>query len=98
MGNISPSVDGAEHIGPQQTGDNVEAKRVAGYVWDGSAWQRASGGLVPSAFDTIQITSYNANNDPLVVVYRTGGAAGTVVATLTITYDVAFNITEVVRT
>jgi hypothetical protein len=54
--------------------------------------------LINVAFDTIQITSYNSNNDPLIVVYRTGGAAGTIVATLTITYDVDFNITEVVRT
>lgn len=42
MGNITPSVDGAEHIGPQQTGDNIEAKRVAGYIWnqDTSQWVR----------------------------------------------------------
>lgn len=55
-------------------------------------------GLVPKVYDTIQITSYNANNDPLIVVYRTGGASGTIVATLTITYDASNNITEVVRT
>lgn len=54
-------------------------------------------GLVPKVYDTIQITSYNANNDPLIVVYRTGGASGTVVATLTITYDGSYNITQVVR-
>lgn len=30
----------AEHIGPTDTGDNIEAKRVASYVWNGSSWQR----------------------------------------------------------
>jgi len=33
----------AEHIGPTDTGDNIEAKRVAGYVWNGSTWERDSG-------------------------------------------------------
>lgn len=32
----------AEHISPRKTGDNIQAKRVASYVWDGSAWQRMS--------------------------------------------------------
>lgn len=52
-GNVVPSVTGAEHIGPQQTGDNIEAKRVAGYVWNGSEWQRMTqpGESVP--YDTL---------------------------------------------
>lgn len=45
-GNTVPSVTKAEHIGPVDTGDNIEAKRVALYVWDGvSSWTR----YVPSA-------------------------------------------------
>ena len=32
--------DNAEHIGLEQTGDNIEAKRVANYVWTGTAWER----------------------------------------------------------
>jgi hypothetical protein len=59
---------------------------------------KESVGLVPLVYDTVQITSYNANNDPLVVEYRTGGASGTLVATLTMTYDGSNNITQVVRT
>ena len=54
-------------------------------------------GLVPKTYDTIQITSYNTNDDPLVVVYRSGGASGTTVATLTLTYS-GTNVTQVVRT
>jgi hypothetical protein len=41
-GNVVPSIVGAEHIGPDATGDNIEAKRVASYVWNGSAWVRAT--------------------------------------------------------
>lgn len=33
-GNKQPAIDNAEHIGPDDTGDNIEAKRVAGYVWN----------------------------------------------------------------
>ena len=30
----------AEHIGPDYTGDNISAKKVANYVWNGSSWGR----------------------------------------------------------
>lgn len=33
-------IERAEHISPRKTGDNIQAKRVAGYVWDGANWQR----------------------------------------------------------
>jgi hypothetical protein len=39
-GNRVPSITNAEHIGPADTGDNIEAKRVALYMWDGTNWQR----------------------------------------------------------
>lgn len=97
-GNIERATAEAEHIGPAYTGDNISAKKVANYLWDGSEWSRQGGGLITKPFDTIQITSYNANDDPLVVVYRLGGASGTVQHTLTITYDGSNRITEVVRT
>lgn len=38
----SESVIRSEHIGPAKTGDNIEAKRAANYVWDGANWQRMS--------------------------------------------------------
>lgn len=41
-GNVVPRITKAEHIGPNDTGDNIEAKRVAGYVWNGSSWERES--------------------------------------------------------
>lgn len=39
-GNQVPKITQAEHIGPDDTGDNIEAKRVASYVWDGANWVR----------------------------------------------------------
>lgn len=41
-GNTVPRITKAEHIGPGDTGDNIEAKRVAGYVWNGTTWERQS--------------------------------------------------------
>ena len=65
-----PEVTRAEHIGPAHTGDNIDAKRVAGYVWNQftNGWERSttSGG-------TTQITSrYDYSAPP---VYYIGQAA-----------------------
>jgi hypothetical protein len=57
-----------------------------------------AGSLINVSFDTIQITSYSANDDPQIVLYKQGGTSGTLVATLTITYDGSNRITSVVRT
>ena len=61
MGNIVPSVTGAEHIGPQQTGDNIEAKRVANYVWNGSSWERNSA-------DATYATRIDDSADPITYI------------------------------
>lgn len=41
----SQSIQKAEHISPNKTGDNIEAKRVANYAWNGGLgqWQRDDG-------------------------------------------------------
>lgn len=36
----SESVIRSEHISPLKSGDNIEAKRVANYVWNGTQWER----------------------------------------------------------
>lgn len=60
-GQTVPRITKAEHIGPADTGDNIEAKRVALYYWDGSNWQRATtatfGGNTPPSTSTV--TSVN---------------------------------------
>lgn len=61
MGNITPSVDGAEHIGPQQTGDNIEAKRTANYVWNGSLWQRMTQPGEPVTYESRNDTTTDTN-------------------------------------
>lgn len=41
-GNTVPRIANAEHIGPNDTGDNIEAKRIANYGYDAtnSQWRR----------------------------------------------------------
>lgn len=45
----------AEHIGPAMTGDNIDAKKVAGYQWNGGGWNRSISGLFTKAFDELVI-------------------------------------------
>ena len=65
-GNVVPKITKAEHIGPDDTGDNIEAKRVANYVWDTttSTWKRASdaGSLDNTATGTISTQNLNPNS------------------------------------
>lgn len=52
-GNKVPEITGAEHISPEHTGDNISAKRVANYIWNGSTWERdTGGGSASSTFST----------------------------------------------
>jgi hypothetical protein len=54
-----------------------------------------TGKLVPVSFDKIEITAMNGNGDPLTVLYY---SLGSLVATLTLTYDMAGNLSTVERT
>jgi hypothetical protein len=51
--------------------------------------------LVPVAFNEVVISSKNGNGDPLVILYK---LATVLVATLTCTYDIDGDLTNVVRT
>lgn len=65
---------------------------------NGAPWPvRDEAKLVPEVYNYIEITSKNANGDPLTVEYKTGGAGGVLVATLTITYDVDGDVQSVLR-
>lgn len=55
-GNIERATAEAEHIGPAFTGDNISAKKVANYVWNGSTWERAA----PATGSTVYITILRA--------------------------------------
>ena len=79
----------AEHIGPDYTGDNISAKKVAGYIWNGTTWERNTGAstntLVTVPYDAITYTNTSTTVDTY--RYYTGGTGGTLVATVTVTYS-----------
>lgn len=96
------SLAAAEHIGPTETGDNIDAKKVAGYSWDGSNWVRTPstmGKLVTEKFDYIAATYPDTSTE--VYTYKSGGSGGTTVATVTVAYSDAVTkqiITSVTKT
>lgn len=53
-------------------------------------------GLVTSAFDYISLT-YDGSSNLISVVYKSGGSAGTTVATLTLAYDGSSNLTSITK-
>jgi len=56
--------------------------------------------LVTDAYDYIALTnsSIGGSTVPTTIVYKTGGASGTVVATLVLTYDGSANLLTVTKT
>lgn len=59
-----------------------------------------AGGLVTSQYDYIALTyvpSGNGVGQIQTVTYKTGGSAGTTVATLTLTYDASSNLSTVTK-
>ena len=71
-GNIERATAEAEHIGPDYTGDNITAKKVANYVWGGTEWERQS----PDISGLSVIDTNNSTSTPLA-----GGATFTGTAT-----------------
>lgn len=51
--------------------------------------------LIPVAYDYVALSPTGTN--PTTVVYKTGGAGGTTVATLTLTYDANNNVQTVTK-
>ena len=68
------SIFGVVHV--QEIRDNIN--RLLGTV-------KVSNSLIPAAWDYVDAT--NGVYGPTSVVYKTGGAGGTTIATLTIVYD-----------
>lgn len=61
---------------------------------------RLAGALVPDLFDYIELTYVAAGNgqgEIETAVYKTGGAAGTTVATLTLAYDASNRLSSVTK-
>lgn len=97
-GNVVPTLTAAEHIGLEATGDNIEAKRVASYAFNGTQWGRAPMSFIDVSFDYIGFTNADANGNYQTWTFKTGGNAGTTVRTLSLTYDASSNITSIERT
>lgn len=58
------------------------------------------GALVTEPFDYVEMTNSTIAGQvvPTTIEYRSGGASGTLVATLTLTYDVDANLETITRT
>lgn len=82
------------YIGPNKTGDNIDANRLAAYQFNGTDWQRTPTGLVDVAYDDIVLSSYDVNGNPGTIEFKN---AGSTVRTLTLTVDGNGNITEIAR-
>lgn len=99
-GNVVPRITKAEHISPDDTGDNIHAKRVAPYYWDGSAWQRQpfASGLVTAAWDYVSVSYPTTSSE--VYVFKSGGSGGATVGTVTVVYtdDTKADLSSAART
>ena len=99
-GNQQPSIDSSEHIGPSSTGDNIDAKRVASYGWNGTSWERIRNvplGLLTTDYDYVSVAYPTTSSE--VYTFKLGGSGGTTTDTITITYtdDTKDNLSTAAR-
>lgn len=81
-----------------QTTANASLSNIESDIDDLNA--RLAGSLVPETFDYLDVTYVAAGNgagEIETVVYKSGGAAGATVATLTLAYDASNRISSVTR-
>jgi len=67
---------------------------ISPFQIDSAGNLKVIGSTVPTDYDYVGIT-YNADQNPATMVYKTGGAGGTTVMTKTFTYDVNQNLETV---
>jgi hypothetical protein len=87
----------SEHIGPSSSGDNIDAKKVANYGWDGANWLRQPVPLIDQSYDYIGFSNADTNGNYQTIVFKSGGSAGTTARTLTLAYDASSNVTSITR-
>lgn len=93
-GNLQPSIDNSEHLGAA-TGDNVEAKKVAGYVFGTqSAWSRTPAPLLDKAYDGVAFSNADAGGNYQTITFKDNGST---VRTLTLSYDASNKVTSITR-
>lgn len=106
---VRTSGNDSDGIGTGANGNVQTMAHLQGF--NGTNWDRLRSSLTAGlqvdptsklvhgvTFDTIQVTAVNANNDPTTILYKTGGLAGSTVATLTIAYDGSGDFQSVVKT
>lgn len=84
-GNTQPSLDRAEHIGAD-AGENIEAKRVGAYGWNGNTWQRqpvSLPGFFSMPYDEILVTYTDTSKTTISTV--TSKLSGVTQQTITLT-------------
>lgn len=88
------SLTRAEHIDPAVTGDNISAKRVAEYRWDGANWQRSVFGLFTLPYDELDWSNADANGNYQTITSKLATSTQQV---LTLAYDASNNVTSIKR-
>lgn len=86
--------DQSEHIGDDTTGDNIQAKRVAQYDWDGNNWNRSFRGLFTQPYDELDWSNPDSNGNYQTLTTK---LASVTQESLTLSYDASNNITSIVR-
>jgi hypothetical protein len=92
------AIQNAEHIDPATSGDNIAAKKTAGYQWDGSNWQRNPINFVDRPYDYTAFSNPDGAGNYQTIVFKIGGSGGTTQRTLTLAFDGNSNITSIART
>src|ERR1041385_5108518 len=92
------TVTRSEHIDPKTTGDNIQAKRVAPYNWDGTNWSRQPLPFLDKSYDYVGFSNADGNGNYQTIVFNSGGSGGTTLRTLSLTFDGNNNVTTITKT
>lgn len=81
---------------PKNWNEDNSIERVVNDVWDEASGtlKTSQGSVIPIDYDYVDIT-YDANQNPTVIVYKKGGVGGATVMTRTMTYDANQNLETV---
>lgn len=84
--------------GPNKTGDNADGLVILPYQFGSdNQWHRSPGSLVNVAYDYNAFSDPDGNGNYQTIQFYQGGSGGTVVATLSLTFDGSNNVTSIAR-
>lgn len=83
-----------KYIGPNKTGDNIDADRAADYKWDGQNWGRSIFGLFTLPYDELDWSNADATGNYQTI---TSKLATVTQQTLTLTWDTSNTVTSIKR-